>query len=493
MENQEEKPVEKLLDKLKKKLTKEQREELTKKIKEGLIKNRKKIAVGCMVSIGTLLIVYLGMTVYFKNHFYFGSEINGISVSGKSVEKVNEQMAAELYIYSLEIKGREGKAEQIKADEIGLRYSSDDEFKNLKDSQNPYAWVSAVFNTEEHKMTAKVIYDENMLKERVEKLSIFDKNNIIEPKNASFKYENNSYVIVPEVNGNKVNKENLYGHVIRAIANEDTVIDLEAAGCYEKPQYTSVSQKIVDTKNLLNKYAASKVTYTFGEAKEVLDGSTINKWLTVDDNLEVKFNEEQAKKYVDTLANTYNTAGKTKSFLTTSGNTINISGGDYGWSINKAKETEALVTAIKEGKTITKEPAYLQTGLSRDNNGIGKTYVEIDMSRQHLWFYKNGELIVQGDVVTGNVSANHTTPAGIYRLKYKQKNAVLRGPGYAAPVSFWMPFNGGIGIHDASWRSVFGGKIYKTDGSHGCINSPHNLAKTIYDNIAVGTPVVCYY
>jgi lipoprotein-anchoring transpeptidase ErfK/SrfK len=56
-----------------------------------------------------------------------------------------------------------------------------------------------------------------------------------------------------------------------------------------------------------------------------------------------------------------------------------------------------------------------------------------------------------------------------------------------------MPFNGGIGIHDATWRRKFGGDIYKRDGSHGCINCPLSLAKTIYENIDVGTPIICYY
>ena len=128
-------------------------------------------------------------------------------------------------------------------------------------------------------------------------------------------------------------------------------------------------------------------------------------------------------------------------------------GGDYGWSINRAKETKALIIAIKEGQTIAKEPAYIQTALSHGNNDIGNTYVEINLTKQHLWFYKNGALIAQGDIVTGNVSSNHKTPEGIYKLKYKQRDAVLRGSDYASPVTFWMPFNGGIGIHDASWRS----------------------------------------
>jgi len=55
-----------------------------------------------------------------------------------------------------------------------------------------------------------------------------------------------------------------------------------------------------------------------------------------------------------------------------------------------------------------------------------------------------------------------------------------------------MPFNGGVGLHDASWRSTFGGKIYVTGGSHGCINLPRSAAETIYNNISAGTPVLVY-
>ncbi len=114
------------------------------------------------------------------------------------------------------------------------------------------------------------------------------------------------------------------------------------------------------------------------------------------------------------------------------------------------------------------------------------------MGKQHLSFYKNGSLIVQGDVVTGNVSTKNPTPEGIYRLKYKERNATLKGEGYSAPVDFWMPFNGGIGIHNASWRNEFGGNIYMANGSHGCINAPYDLAKVIFNNIDEGTPVICY-
>jgi len=458
-----------------------------------LIKRHKKIVKGIIISICSLLFIYLGITIYFMNHFYFGSLINNINVSGKSVEEVNKQMAAELNTYVLEIKERDGKSEQIRGDEVGLTYSSDGQFKELKDTQNPYEWASSVLNTEDLNMVETVKCDEQLLRKRIDTLACFDSNNIIEPKNPSFEYIDNGYAIVSEIQGNKVNKDILYDHLLEVILKEETALDLESINCYLKPQYISSSPKIIDTQNLLNKYVFSKITYAFGEHKEILDGSIINKWLTVDENFKVTFNELGVKNYIDKLSDNYNTIGKKRNFISSSGKIKNVAGGDYGWSINRAKETQTLITAIRNGQIISKEPAYIQTALSHGGkNDIGNTYVEIDLTNQHLWFYKNGSLKAQGDVVTGNVSAKHSTPGGIYKLKYKQKNAILRGPGYAAPVTYWMPFNEGIGIHDASWRSDFGGKIYKTDGSHGCINSPYYLAKAIFDNIESGIPVVCY-
>ncbi len=453
---------------------------------------RNKIVIGVIMSICILLVIYFGIAIYFRNHFYFHSQINHINVSCKTVEEVKEQMALKLQAYALNIKERDGKSEQIKSTDIDLKYNSGGQYKNLKDRQNPLKWISAFFNAKNLKMTDVVTYDTKLLKDKLEKLSCVDSSNIVEPKDPSFKYTDKGYVIVDEVNGNKINKDILYSNVTKAILNGKAAIDLESINCYVSSKYTSKSQRTIDIKNILNKYISSKITYTFGNHKETIDGSIINKWLKINENFEVVVDEQKEKNYIYSLFNTYNTVGKTRSFVTTSGETINISGGDYGWSINTDKEIHNLNEVIKEGKNIIKEPSYIQTAFSHDSNDIGNTYVEIDMIKQHLWFYKNGSLIVQGDVVTGNAGSNDFTPKGIYRLKYKERNATLIGQDYSTPVEFWMPFNGGIGIHDASWRGEFGGSIYKTNGSHGCINSPYYLAKAIFDNIEKGNPIVCY-
>ncbi|BCZ48192.1 hypothetical protein psyc5s11_42590 [Clostridium gelidum] len=452
-----------------------------------------KIIRGIIISFCALIVIYVGITMYFTNHFYLGSTISCVNVSGKTVEEVNEQMPAEVEEYTLELEERENVKEQIRGSDIGLEYNSDGKVKELKDKQNPFGWIIALFDKNDSKVSEVVTYDEELLQTCLDKLSCFDSSNIIEPQNSKFQYTDEGYVILDEVSGNKINKEILYDKVIDAILKGEKTINLEASNCYENPQYTSNSQEVIDTKDMLNKYINSEITYTFGDKTEVLNGATINNWIETNEDLEITFDEKKIKSYIDKLSSTYDTVGKTRDFITSLGTTIKISGGDYGWSISKNDEVKELIEIIKEGQTINKEPIYMQAALAHGNNDIGNTYVEINMAKQHLWFYKNGSLVVQGDVVTGNVNNNCSTPIGIYKLKYKQKDATLKGDNYSTQVSFWMPFNGGIGIHDAIWRYEFGGNIYRTNGSHGCVNAPYELANKIFDNIEGGIPIICYY
>jgi len=438
------------------------------------------------------IVIYLGISMYFSNHFYYGTVINGISASCKTVEEVDKEMLIKSKTYTLDLQERNGVKEQIKATDIGLEYNAKAKIQILKDSQNSFMWISAIFKSRDSEMDGIVTYDDKLLKERFDKLSLFDSKKMIEPKNASFKYSDKGYAIVKEIMGNKVNNKQLYANVVNAIIKGDTEVNLETKNDYMNPKYISTSAKVNNTKILLNKYVASKITYNFAGGSEVLNGSIIHGWLGVNKNLEITFDKDKMDNYVREVDDNYNTFGKQRNFATSLGTTVKIGGGDYGWLVNRLGEVDDLIVNIKAGQTLTKEPRYIQTAASHDINDIGNTYVEINLTKQHLWFYKNSSLVVQGDVVTGNVSLNCATPAGVYVLKYKEKNATLKGEGYSTPVDVFMPFNGGIGIHDASWRNKFGGNIYLTNGSHGCINSPPILAKTIFNSIDANTPVVCY-
>ena len=148
---------------------------------------------------------------------------------------------------------------------------------------------------------------------------------------------------------------------------------------------------------------------------------------------------------------------------------------------------------IEQGQSGERTPVYRQTAASYDTPDYGNTYVEINLTAQHLFLYKDGEKILESDFVSGNVARGYTTPGGIFGLTYKQRDATLTGETYRTPVSYWMPFNNNIGMHDATWRREFGKNIYLTNGSHGCINLPFSAAKEIYGHIEKGTPVICYY
>ncbi|EKQ55525.1 MULTISPECIES: L,D-transpeptidase family protein [unclassified Clostridium] len=460
---------------------------------ERQIKKRKLIKSTILISC-SFLILYLSVSIYFSKHFYIGSEINSISVSGKTEEEAEEEILSKIKLYTLDLEGRDNMNEQIKGSEIELKYNLGTKIKELKDSQNPLGWFLVIFKPQKYKVSEIVSYNEKLLKDRFDKFSYFDKKKIVEPQNPSLKYTDNGYSIIDEVYGNKINKDILYRKVIDAISTGQEKVNLDSANCYENPKYTSKSQEVINAKNMLNKYTSVSITYSSGGITEILDGATIHNWLNVNENFEITFNKIEIGKYIGKLGEIYNTADKTRNFSTSLGTKVKVSGGTYGWLINKPEEMKELIEIIQEGKSVTKEPIYKQTALYRgdDGNDIGNTYVEINMTHQHLWFYKKGFLVVEGDIVTGNVEKGNKTPEGTFMLEYKQKDATLKGENYRTSVKFWMPFYGNVGIHDASWRGDFGGNIYKTNGSHGCVNAPLYLANIIFNNIEEGTPIICY-
>ncbi len=118
-----------------------------------------------------------------------------------------------------------------------------------------------------------------------------------------------------------------------------------------------------------------------------------------------------------------------------------------------------------------------------------KKYILIDISDQTLKYYVKGKVKLKSNVVTGGRGCG--TPTGRFKLHHKSRNVNLTGPGYVSHVSYWMPFIGqSYGMHDASWRSTFGGSIYKYNGSHGCVNMPRSKVSKLYKMVPNGTRVI---
>ena len=241
------------------------------------------------------------------------------------------------------------------------------------------------------------------------------------------------------------------------------------------------------------------VTYQLpNNQTEVLDGLTIATWVNGSQGLTVSVDAAKVADYVQGLRNKYDTPAGTQTWQSADGTAKSIKT-NYGWHIDQAKETEALIANIQSLQSVTREPVYASRAVQTEMPQWGKTFVEIDISSQHVYFYQDGNCVWDSKCVTGTATdPDRATPTGVFALKYKQRDRVLRGrinpqtgkPSYESPVAYWMPFNGNIGLHDANWRSSFGGNIYLKSGSHGCINLPPKNAKTLYELITPGTVIV---
>ena len=238
--------------------------------------------------------------------------------------------------------------------------------------------------------------------------------------------------------------------------------------------------------------AGVTITYQFGDQSEVLDNDRILSWLKEQEDGSVAIDEQQAKAFVKELAEKYDTAYTHRTFHTTAGRDIQITQGDYGWRIDQEAETKHLLELLAAKQSAVCEPIYAQTAAVHAQNDWGTTYVEVSLTDQYLWLYKDGKCILESYFVSGNPNRGHATPKGIYGLTYKTRDATLSGEGYDSKVKYWMPFNRNVGLHDAPWRKTFGGQIYKNNGSHGCINLPPANAAKIYENVDKNTPVIVY-
>lgn len=452
---------------------------------------KKRIVIAASV-VGVLALIYIAGGIFFQSHYLPRTVINGISCTGKTPESVKKEIKEEVKNYELKLTQREEKSETITGKDVSIAVEFDGTLQDILDQQSGFRWVVSLFKPEVHESKSIVSYDKAALKEQMNQLECMKEEDMIAPVDATLKTDKKEgYVIVPEVKGTTINKKEFWKKLNNSVLNLQEELVLEEENCYVNPKIKEDSKTLKKTLEHMKALKEIQITYTFGDKKEVLKGKEICKWINISEGKAV-VDEEQAAAYIKSLASEYNTAYKAKTLKTSWGSTVTIKGGNYGWKIDNAGELEQLKKDIEEGKDVTREPEYSQTANSHGENDYGDTYVEINLTAQHLYFYKDGNLIVDSDFVSGNVSKGNGTPVGAYPVTYTERDATLKGENYASDVTFWMPYCGNVGMHDASWRSSFGGNIYKTSGSHGCVNLPYAAAKKIFENIAAGYPVLVY-
>lgn len=463
----------------------------------------KKAAMIVGIIIGVLAMVYIGFSVFFMSHFYINTEINGHNFSAKSAEDVEAYMKEQVKGYALTIREKDNKTDKISGSDISLEYKENDDIQNALKDQNAFLWPAAFFSKDSVEVTIEVGYDENVLDEKIANLQAV-KTEQLPASNAYPKYDGTQYVVEPEVLGTAVEMDTLKERIHEYISEFKAELNMEEEGCYALPKYTSDSEEVKKACDDMNQYLQASITYTMDE-NIVVDKDLISTWLTADENMQVTFNENGVREWLTQFGDRYDTLGGTREITSPWGKTATVSGGDYGWSIDEDTEFAALTNSIKNGEVVTKEPAYYNGGIAASHGpqDWGSTYLEVDLSAQHMWFIVDGGVALETDVVTGVPIPSKETTQGVWFVKEMQQNKTLVGevqpdtgkPEYETMVSYWMRITwSGIGFHDATWQPGFGGTLYADGlGSHGCINMPYDQAAALYSMLPMGTPAIVHY
>lgn len=440
-----------------------------------------------------LLVCYLCTASYYAEHFFPGTVLNGVAVDKMTVEEAEDKVAQEVADYIFSIETRDGEKYQIIGPDIDYSYVPGTEISDVLQQQDNYKWISARKGKKEVDLEVSAAYNAQKLDKLVSELGCFQKDYIIKPKNAYLKETDTGFKLVKAVAGNQIRLKEVQ-KLARAAVDMGEEKLLLTDEVYEEPEIKSDDAHLKEALAEINSYLDTTIKYDVGEKGEVLDSKTIKDWITVGPDYSVIFDESKVSAYVQYLASKYNTYGDVRKFKTTEGDTVKIGGGDYGWVIDKEKEKDQLLSEIRSGKTIKREPVFNQTAeIKSETYDIGDTYVEVDYTNQHMYFYENGKLKLDTDVVTGNVNRNNGSPDGVFKIVYKERDATLVGETYQSDVKYFMVFAYNVGFHDASWRNEFGEEIYKTSGSHGCVNMPEKMAEKLFQILPIGTPVIAYY
>lgn len=419
--------------------------------------------------------------------------VNNYYGGGKTVDDMYNRMMKDIEPVEIKITNGEEVLKTVKSSDFCRYYYEKKELEKL--------------TTLKHHMEGIIISKEVILPV----LSDIDEdkmNQLLEELNGTTSSENayiacdlssSSYIIIPDKTGTIFDKEEVRKKLEEAVKKcTDTSVDISSA--FITAGVTADNKELVEKKDSLNKIFSTEILYKTAENEILLTSKEYFNWIEKDekgipymDGEQYAFKEELVDEFIQTLCNTYDTLGKEKEFLATNGETVLIETGTYGWEIDKEKEKEQLKQEILSGEKIEREPVWKNKAVGFGLKEAGNTYVEISLDEQHLWYYVDGNLTLESDIVSGNKNKNTESDKGFWFLKSKTEGKWLVGPTWRSWVDYWMPYNNSAeGLHDASWRNKFGGNIYKSNGSHGCVNLPSEFAKEIFEKLEVGTPIIIY-
>ena len=496
----------------------------------------KRFLIRFISTIGVMMVLGIGaviaLTQYYHSHnvFPLGVMINDLYCTGMTVEEAAKVFDAsyDLHKDKFIVRTLDGDLHELSFDEFGITVSYEPAVAEYMQRYNrsPFQWIEDLLGIskpvaflyppyDSTTVFPTYYWDGSLIEAKLSEADWLNENLYDNKKTVSIeKSAAAGYILVDETKDLLVREaaiELICNQIVSQLSGpkhnltETNFIDLSTGKfkeiCYQNIPYTNQMKDTLSKWEGVSEFQNFHMTYQFGDREEKIDANIVADWMALDENGNIVFDENNVpvldetiiKEYVAYLSATYNTVGIEREFQATSGDIVKVPGGSYGNEIDENAEYEFLLNAFLNKQSGTRVPEYTSEAWEKGSNDIGDTYIEVDMGDQHMYYYADGEIVIDTPVVTGNTSRRWDTPAKVCYVYFKQRNRVLRGANYATPVKYWMAVDGHIGIHDATWRSDFGGEIYKTNGSHGCINTPFEIMTELYDMVELGTPVIMFY
>ena len=467
-------------------------------------KTTKRLFLAVLLCLVLLLTGYFVLAFYYREGFSLNTWINGVYCTGKTVEEVNSELLSHTEAPDIRIVDRTGREYTIPLADADYRADYSNTLEHYRQEQNPYLWIDNILFHSKRAMAPTVTVDVTALRKAYDSLEFVQAEQQKSKDYSLTRDASGEYVFTDGLAG-RIDLEKAFLALENIVENGQETLNLQDSGCYYDITPNETQKALRNLWKEIEKYQNCDIVYCFGEERHPVTAADCASFLVKENGLPVLdekgsfvLDEEAVTAYVEQLAEEYDGYGRTRQFHSTRGDVITIEGGTYGSKVDQEKEVSYLMkhlldAGVHTGTPQSHIPSYEREAFCYGKDDIGDTYIEVDMTEQKMYYYEKGELRLETDVVTGNMRRRMGTPEGVNFVYNKQKDRVLRGPGYASPVKFWMPVKGSIGIHDASWRKEFGGDIYQKSGSHGCINTPKDKMEELYDMVQIGTPVVMFY
>lgn len=460
------------------------------------------------IVVGALAVVYLGGVVLWSNVFMPNTKINGEDVSLKSPSSVASESEKHLKDYTLDVDGGDVSL-TITQPDINLAIDYNSYAAEAMSKVVPWFWPVSIFTGSDVEVEAPISYDDEKLTALV--AGMVEKHNAAATPStdatAAYNAETGKFELVKETIGTAWDAGVAKGLVTEALSSDAAQLQLLDKAVI-LPSVFSDDAKLAQAIQQADGFLAAKQSLVANNAEVYsVAAADISQWVRFGSDLSVTVDSAAITAWAnDVLATKLDTIGTTRNYTRSDGKQITVEGGTYGWSVDGEALGTTLAQNIQASQAATVQVPWLETAAVWMPGGAewGSRYIDCDLSEQYARLYdEGGNVIWESSFVSGDISEDRGTPEGVWSITGSMgRNQTLKGldengdgePDYESHVAYWMPFVGNlVAFHDADWRSSFGGSIYMTNGSHGCVNLPVGAAAELYELTHVGEVVVAHY